>query len=357
MTTSITFACELEPGPLEALFADPAVVDHLLALEATVSLGLLDFSPERAAVVRHLNEAGVPLVAWLLLPKDEGYWFHAGNVRQAEDCYQTFAAWTGEHDLEWAGVGFDIEPDYREMEGLFAPDRWRLLPRLVARLFDGSAVQRAEAAYADLVRRARDDGYSVQVYQFPFVADERRAGSYLLRRALQLVDVPADLEIWMLYTSILPGVGPGVLWSYGREIAGRQTTASATARKVGIGVGSTGGGVDIPGGPPPLTWEEFSRDLRLARRCSDEVFVFSLEGCIEHDYLARLRGFDWDAPLEAPQAQAAQVDTVRGLARGCLWAGSRPLLLAATVTAVVWLVSRCRKKAAARTARSGEREG
>ncbi len=344
MTTKITFACELQPGSLAALFADPLVVDHLLALQATVSLGLVDFSSERATVVRHLNEAGIPLVAWLLLPKDQGYWFHAGNVLQATACFETFVDWSAEYDLEWAGVGFDIEPDYGEMEHLFGPDRWRLLPRILARLFDRGAVRRAEAAYAVLADRARAAGYPVHVYQFPFMDDERRAGSSLLRRALQLVDVPADLEIWMLYTSIMQGIGPGVLWSYAQEIAKPPATAAAPSLKVGLGVGSTGGGVGIPGGPPPLSWEQFSRDLRLAHRFSDELFVFSLEGCIEHGYLERLREFDWEAPLEAPQAQAARVDAVRQLGRGCLWAGNRPLHIAAALGALVWLAARSRKQ-------------
>lgn len=58
----------------------------------------------------------------------------------------------------------------------------------------------------------------------------------------------------MLYTSVLPVVGPGLLWIYAAE-------AEA------VGVGSTGGGPDIPGHPqvPALDWDAFSRDLRLAR--------------------------------------------------------------------------------------------
>ncbi len=45
----LTFACELESPELQALFSDQRVIDDLLALEAGVSLGLIDLSPERAA--------------------------------------------------------------------------------------------------------------------------------------------------------------------------------------------------------------------------------------------------------------------------------------------------------------------
>ena len=73
----------------------------------------------------------------------------------------------------------------------------------------------------------------------------------------------------MQYTSFMPTLGPGLLWSYGPE-------ARALA------VGTTGGGPDIPGHPQfsPLSWEELARDLRLARYWSDDLFIHSLEGCV-----------------------------------------------------------------------------
>ena len=57
----LTFFCELEPGPLEALFADPSVIEHLLALRASVSLGLIDLGPERASVVGRLKSWNIGL--------------------------------------------------------------------------------------------------------------------------------------------------------------------------------------------------------------------------------------------------------------------------------------------------------
>ena len=95
---------------------------------------------------------------------------------------------------------------------------------------------------------------AVENYQFPLIADERWAGATLLQRLFGLVDPRTDREVWMLYTSVLPVVGPGLLWIYAAE-------AEA------VGVGSTGGGPDIPGHPqvPALDWDAFSRDLRLAR--------------------------------------------------------------------------------------------
>jgi hypothetical protein len=51
----LSFACELDPARLVELFADAAVIDDLLALDARVALMCSDFSDERAGVVRRLN--------------------------------------------------------------------------------------------------------------------------------------------------------------------------------------------------------------------------------------------------------------------------------------------------------------
>ena len=69
---------------------------------------------------------------------------------------------------------------------------------------------------------------------------------------MALVDVATDREIWMLYSSFLRALGPGLIWAY-------RPQAQA------IAVGTPGGGPDIPGSPqmPVLSCEDLARDLRL----------------------------------------------------------------------------------------------
>jgi hypothetical protein len=85
-----------------------------------------------------------------------------------------------------------------------ADEPWGLVPRLL----DRARSARSKVAYRALVERIRADGWRVENYQFPMIADERRAGSTLLQR-LALVDVTTDREVWMLYSSFLPELGPG----------------------------------------------------------------------------------------------------------------------------------------------------
>jgi hypothetical protein len=309
----LTFFCELAPGPLRELFAAPALFEDLVALRAGVSLGLLDLSLERAEVVHRLNREGIPVTAWLLLPEDQGYWFHAGNVAQATARYDAFRAWSAEHGLKWAGVGLDIEPDLRELRQVLEGG-WRRLPGLLPRLVRGGRVREARAAYLALVERIRADGHRVDTYQLPFIVDERQACSTLLQRLSGVLDLPADREVLMLYTSFVRPHGAAVLWSYG---------PGAPSLAVGI----TGGGVELPGAhlPPPLDWSELSRDLRLAVRWTHDLHVFSLEGCVRQGFLSRLRTFDWDAPVNPPAIPARRVDALRRVARGVLRASARVL--------------------------------
>ena len=309
----LTFFCELEAAPLRELFATPGVVEDLAALGAGVSLGLVDLGPERAQVVQRLNQEGIPVTAWLLLPMAQGYWFHAGNVEQATARYDDFRAWTLEHGLRWEGVGLDIEPDIRELRR-WMEGGWRQMGEILPRLVQGRRVRDARAAYVRLMERMRADGYRVDTYQFPVIVDERQSRSSLVQRLAGVLDLPADREVLMLYTSFLRPYGPAALWSYG---PGSQSVA----------VGVTGGGVDLPGGfaPRPLDWAELSRDLRLAVRWTHDLHVFSLEGCVRQGFLTRLKTFDWDAPVDPPLMGARRVEVVRRAARLLLRTSARVL--------------------------------
>jgi len=324
----LTFFCELEADALQALFTDSSVVKDLVALEASVSLGILDLTPERAAVVRRLNEDGIPVIAWQLLPMDQGYWFNISNAPQAATRYRAFKIWSAEYGLIWTGIGVDIEPDIRELQLLMAY-KLRLLWTLLRRVFNTERVRTAQAAYGALLTQMRVDGYRVDSYHLPLIVDERTTGSTLIQRIAGLVEVQADREILMLYTSILRPRGPGVLWSYGRG-----------AHSIGVGI--TGGGVQVAGigDIPPLNWDEFSRDLRLAHCVTNDIHIFSLEGCVQQGFLQQLIGFDWAQPVTPPYESARKIDRLRKGLRAILWTSAHPFIVLAGLLSLIWLLSR-----------------
>jgi hypothetical protein len=328
----LTFFCELNKDDLQELFADPSVLKDLKALEASVSLGILDLSPERAAIIKKLNKAGVPVIGWQLLPEEQGYWFNLDNHNEAADRYDEFQRWTEEHKLRWAGIGIDIEPDIREVDQLLTSPR-QLLPTVVRRAFDRKRLNEAQAAYTDLVERMHSDGYRVVSYHIPLIVDERTAGSKLLQRVAGLVDIPVDREVLMLYTSFLRPRGPGILWSYAQEAQS-------------VGVGSTGGGVEAGGLAEidPLSWDELARDLALAHQWVDDIQIFSLEGCVRQGFMPQLKEFDWMQSIDPPIEMAAQVDRIRRMSRAILWSTARPYTILIGVVGLGWLISRLRSR-------------
>src|SRR5215467_5058925 len=261
----LKFACELDTASLAAMFTDSSVMSDLSDLGAGVSLAILDMTPQRAFVVRRLNQANIPDTAWLLLPKDQGYFFNTENAAAASSRFDAFEAWSGRYRLQWDGIGLDIEPDFEELQRLAHGGLWQLVPALVQRAFDHQRIRKASQDYKQLFARIHAHGYPVEVYQMFFMADEREACSTLLERLLGVVDVSGDRQCLMLYTSFHHSWRDSVIWAYGAEAGA-------------IVIGSTGGDSKLDEGFAPLNWDEFLRDLRAARSWTNEIGVYRPEG-------------------------------------------------------------------------------
>lgn len=317
----LVFACELATQPLQSLFADPAVLSGLLELQAGVSLSLIDLSPERAEIVRRLNREGIPVIAWMALPREQGYYLNAGNAPQAAARFAEFENWTARYGLHWAAVGLDIEPNLQEFTALRPGDRWKLPFTFASRYFDNGRVIRARQAYSRLIGRMQGDGYVVQTYQFPFLADERKVHGTLLQRLLGLVDVRGNNEVLMIYTSFNHAAGSAVVWKYGPD-----------AQSIVVGVTAA------------LTWSEFSDDLIVASHFTHIVGVYNLEGCVSQGYLSRLKTLDWGSRVSIPAASLARAARFRFLVQAVLWTGSRLsyFLGLFAAAAVLWFVRKRR---------------
>jgi hypothetical protein len=350
---NLTFFCELKAEELRAVFSSPSLFEDLMALEASISLGILDLSQARADVVRQLNQRGIPVIAWLLLPEEQGYWFNLDNAPQAVAFYQDFMEWTRQNELLWVGVGFDIEPDIRELQQV-TDQWWRLLPTVFRRIFDHGRLKRGRQVYKDLVRQVQLDGYLVESYQFPVMVDERMVGSDLIQKVAGLVDLKVDREVFMIYTSVLRPYGPGVMWNYASECSPLRSEyrkgGSAHRRRFAgvpsIGVGSTGGGVDIElADTNPLEWEELARDLQFAWHWCNDIYIFSLEGCVQQGYLSRLEEFDWEGPLIYPIQHSQLVGRWRRFLRSILWVSAHPFIVLLGLLGGLWLLARLRRLA------------
>jgi hypothetical protein len=321
---NLTFFCELETPELLKLFSDKKVLVNLSALEANVSLGLLDLSDERAEIVKKLTKAGIPVTAWLLLSKNEGYWTNLDTVKETTRQYALFKAWTIKHKLQWAAVGLDIEPKLNYLLALQnnLPDQ---IPTLITRFFSPSIYAKLEYDARILVQIIRSDGFPVESYQFPTVVEERAARSNVLSKILGIAPLNTDREVLMLYSSFFPSRGESILWSYARNCKA-------------VGIGSTGGGVELDGMPALkiLRWIDLKRDLLLANQLVKNIYVFSLEGCAKQGYLNRILLLDWETPIQPPIAGARKISILRNCLIGILWIFSHPIEILLSIITVVF---------------------
>lgn len=322
----LIFACDRQTSELSALFA-PALIDDLRQLKAGVALSTEDLSPERARVVRMLNAAGIPMIAWIALPRDQGYYVNARNARETTARFEDFDRWTRSNTLHWQAVGLDIEPtlsDYGSITG----NRLHLLSLALGRAFDSNRVVRARRAYTALIHEMHSRGYVVETYQLPLIADERRAGTTLLERLFGIVDVRGDQEALMLYTSFNHPVGAGIIWQYGPE-----------AQAIAVGSTATSGDAAMDAKFPPLNWDEFSRALIVAGHFSSVVGVYNLDGCVRQGFLPRLKTMDWSQPVVIPARAVGKAAGLRRLIFALLWLASHIIYAALLFLLMVgWLV-------------------
>jgi hypothetical protein len=319
--------CDQGIAQMQSLFADTSVIASLKELHAQVAVAIVDFSPERVETVRRLNEDGVPVIAWIELAQEDGYYLNADTTLKAATRIGEFEKWTNENGLRWTAVGLDIEPNFGELAELKA-HRWLSITTLVRNSFNGHRIAHAQRAYSAMIAELQARGYAVQTYQMPYLPAERSVHSTAFDRVLGTVDVRGNEEYLMLYTSEARRVGAGMIWSLGRNAQG-------------ITIGVTNGDTQAGVGNGPLDWNEFSRDLIVASHLTRLVGIYNLEGCVHQGFLPRLARMDWSQSVVLPAASIQRAERTGRILRTALRIFPFiPFLLFAALMFFAWLVRR-----------------
>jgi hypothetical protein len=284
--------CDQGITQMQALFAHPEVVADLKSLHAQVAVAIADFSPERAKVVRMLNQEQIPVIAGLMLHTKDGPYFNADDVAEAPAQIAAFEKWTQDNGLRWTAIGIDIEPNFSELAAL-RNHPWRLVTTLAPNAFDSKRMDRAREEYSELIRQIQSQGYPVETYTLPYGPVEQMVHTAVLDRMLGTVDVKGDENDLMIYTSYARPVGSAIIPDLGSEAQG-------------IIVGITDGPPPSGSGFGPLDWDEFSSDLIVASHFTHHLGVYNLEGCVRQGFLARLRTLDWGKTVVIPAASISR---------------------------------------------------
>ena len=306
MAPQLMFACcDHDASQMQSLSTDANVIGNLKSLHADLVVAVVDFTPERAELVRRLNWEGIPVIAGLGMPPEQGFYFNAENAPEAAARFAAFDAWSREQGLRWDAVGLDIEPNFAELASLNG-HWWRFFTTFLSRAIDVRRMYRAQRVYSALIANIRFRGYFVQTYQLPYLPVERKAHSSLLDRMLGTVDVRGDQEVLMLYTSYAGPAGAAIIWKLGPDAQS-------------IAICCTGGD------PAVLDWSRFSRDLIVAAHFSHLIGVYDLEGCVRQGFLPRLKSMDWSQSVTIPAVAVRAASHRLGMLRLVLSISSRLL--------------------------------
>jgi hypothetical protein len=308
----ISFFIELKGTELQKLFADSALIPELIKMNSTLRIGLIDFSPECTGTITKLNKAGIPVIAWLLLPEEEGYWFNMNNGEKAAKRYEDFKLWTALNNLKWKGIGIDLELDFNDAK-MIVRHPLKLAWKAYKRLYDNHSLEAGSAIYKMLTYKIQSDGYYLESYVIPMIYDERIAGTTSFQKLLGLIDIQTPNEIPMLYTSAMGNAS--IIPSYHQE--GQP-----------IALGITGGGVVIEGVQPKFyKLEELQRDLLISNQYTNEVIIFCLEASRSNGWLQEIQSVDYTQTQPDLTSQLTQQVKTRKTIRHLLVILDHPLLM------------------------------
>jgi hypothetical protein len=321
--------CDQGIAQMHELFAHSDVVADLKSLHAQVAVAIADFSPERAKVIRMLNQQQIPVIAAVMLQTKDGPYFNADDVGEAPAQIAAFEKWTQDNGLRWAAVGIDIEPNFGELAAL-KNHPWRLVTTFVPNAFDSERMQRAQEAYSALIQHIQSQGYPVETYTLPYGPVEQMVHTTVVDRMLGTVDVKGDENDLMIYTSYARPVGSAIILDLGPDAQG-------------IIVGITDGPPPAGSGFGPLDWDEFSSDLIVASHLTHHVGVYNLEGCVQQGFLLRLRTFDWGRTLVIPASSVSRAHRHVRAFEIALWTLAHLLyFIAAIFLFTIWVFWRWR---------------
>lgn len=280
-----------QPGGDEATYYNPADRSALTpqvwrALQINrVSLYLhlrhgRDFGPrpggvtsDAVALVRKANALGIPVVAWVVIPYDQGYWAYQGNAQANFTAVRDWTAWTRRNRLRFVSVALDQEFSWQNLQTYMPLAKSRDAQKLDAWMagnIDPAAQCSALRTYRDLISWVHRRGIRADAAVAPMVADDLADGDIALQNALQISATSRyDRLYLMAYRSAVSQAGfdPGPGYVASNYAAMRRYYGDAGQVSLGI-----------PGQAPYADITPLADDVRmLAALGARSIPIFSLE--------------------------------------------------------------------------------
>lgn len=271
----------------------PKVLGFLKEKEWGVSIGVQErLTPSIIEAIRTINERSPysRVAAWILLPREEGYWTNILNLSATERVVNSVLKTARKEGLRIDEIGIDLEFPLNLSDSMvkFLKDPIRFfrtfikLRRRKLALIESGA--RPVERFSDLVEAWRKQGVGVETYELPLPPN--------LLSALFILTPEKDLEIrrfGMLYSSFFPPKMRRIknpVFSFYAVDAMSVLARRELHPALGVVSGKEAEtardlGAPEAGESPCLTQEEFTSDiLRLAEKriLKDRLYVYALGG-------------------------------------------------------------------------------
>lgn len=284
----VSFLTELSGADLDKLLSEGPLLKDLATLKASLRMAITDMSPERVSALRKLSSAQIPVHAWLVVTKEDGFWANVATQKAYHKRYQAFLDWTARETISWKSVCITMMPPREDATALKeAKDSLKgkiaLLKLSMARLLDwGGEFEEAVASYEDLVRTMQADGFSVEAHYAPVVLDEFRANTISLQKMLGIVQLNTSTNLAIIHRRLV-GDYPNII---------AYIDLYAPDAK-GIIVGHTAKYRLLDGreNDKILDWQELSRCIIFATKKNIPLHIATLEGCIEQGIISKMKDF------------------------------------------------------------------
>ena len=227
-----------------------SLAQHLKDDNHCVALALIDLDLFTAITVKTLNDIGVPVTAWLVLPEEQDYWSNLSNVGDTVYRVNQFIDWMEKNGLSFTGLGIDWEPP---IQMHFSRNGKKVYPRafpeyLKKRNFKAMASLQFELSYVNVTL-----GIETELYVMPS----------LLSWAFGLRQQPVvDRRVIMAYSTVLPELVGSTRLAYRLMCAGDPK--ASVAYGIASGARDSSPGRDFGGGKLPrhLTLQELARCIK-----------------------------------------------------------------------------------------------
>ncbi|MEH0155443.1 hypothetical protein V6R21_14950 [Limibacter armeniacum] len=277
----LSFFTESQGYQLKVLLDDESI-KQLVRLKAGIKMGLTDLSDSRAEVVQKLNKAGIPVTAWLLLPKKDGYWMNAYNHELSKQRYRDFATWSAKHKLEWDNIGLSFE-SYASDQRVINKSFMTVTKVFFKRILTAESQYDGDNNYLNLMHSIRRDGHKREVYLTPYELDSRTAQSEAWHNLNGTMKVASDREVPIFFNHFSDNAehalaqhivyGQNSNYSFPAVIVGSFNEKKPLSKELN---------------KQPFTLEHLYQHFHIARAKDTEVWAYGLEGAIQESILPKI---------------------------------------------------------------------